>query len=246
MIEIVERAFAQELLGVSSKASRLADFIWTVFNIGGTVPVNALKEQFAEADEYVSVLSKAGIIRYSLGGFINKNQRKESISVFVSEEFSKMLRAGIKRKEFENILYRQYGEKIMPHCRSELTEPLAAMLTSVIYYATPHKPVFVNTVVRKAAKVCMKRQVECKDLLDYYLHKFLGLVMFETGSTINLSVRSKQRARSYPRIWDMYVRLPKEKPAEEEIKKPEERKVISTKVSEQEKKLRGYFPWLKL
>ena len=44
-------------------------------------------------------------------------------------------------------------------------------------------------------------------------------------------------------------KAPKSKPKEareEEIRKPEPRRVVSSKVSEQEKKLRGYFPWLKL
>ena len=80
MLEIIEKAFAPELLGVSSKATGLSDFIWTVFKIGGTVPVHTLDEQFEKAGEFVEILSKAGILRYSLGGFINKNQRKESIS----------------------------------------------------------------------------------------------------------------------------------------------------------------------
>jgi hypothetical protein len=249
MIEIIEKAFAPELLGVSSKASKIVDFIWTIHNIGGTVPVNALSEQFSRTDEYVSVLSKAGIIRYSMGGFISKGQRKESVSVYISEDFHKLLASGIKRKEFENVLFRNYGERLVPFCRSDLTEPLAAMLTSVIFFATPDKPVFVNTVVRKAAKICIKRYVECTDMLDYYLHKFLGLVAFETGSMINLSVRSKQRVRAFPKIWEMYMRVPPEKPKEareEEIRKPEPRRVVSSRVSEQEKKLRGYFPWLKL
>lgn len=247
MLEIIEKAFAPELLSVSSKASELTDFIWTVFKIGGTVPVNTLSEQFEKAGEYVEVLSKAGILRYSLGGFINKNQRKESISVFVSEDFSSLLPKGVRRKEFEYKLYSKYGEKLMAFCRTDLTEPLAVMLTSVIFFATPSKPVFVNMVVRKGAKVCLKRYVECKDLLDYYLHKFLGLVTFESGSTINLSVRSKQRVRAYPKVWEMYVRQYKEKPKEEELKSPiVERRAPPSKVSEEEKKLRGYFPWLKL
>jgi hypothetical protein len=247
MFEIVEKAFAPELLGVSNKASKIADFVWTVFKIGGTVPVSTLSGQFEKAGEYVDILSKAGIVRYSLGGFINKEHRKESVSVYLGEDFVKMLSPSIKRKEFEVVLYRNFGGKLMPYCRSDLTEPLAIMLTSVIFYATPQKPVFVNTVVRKAAKVCLKRHVECKDLLDYYLHKFLGLIAFETGSTINLSVRSKQRAREYPKIWDMYVKEPKEKPKGDEIDKPQEKRPVqSNKVSEQEKRLRGYFPWLKL
>jgi len=246
MLEIIESAFAQELLSVSSKASQLADFIWTVFNIGGTVPVNALSDQFDHAGEHVDVLAKTGIIRYSLGGFINKSQRKESISVFISEDLAKMLVPGIKRKDFENILFRNYGDRLMPYCRSELTEPLAVMLTSVLFYATPDSPVFVNTVIRKGVKVCMLSYVECKDILDYYMHKFLGLVTFETGSMINLSVRSKQRARAYPKIWEMYLKAHKEKPREEEMKMPEEKRVVPSKVSEQEKRLRGYFPWLKL
>ncbi|MBN2330284.1 MAG: hypothetical protein JXC85_00555 [Candidatus Aenigmarchaeota archaeon] len=247
MIELVEKAFSSELLSVSSKASKLMDFIWTVYKIGGSVPMNTLQEQFDKADEYVEVLSKAGIMRYSLGGFINKSQRKESISVYVSEDFSGILPKGIRRREFEEKLFGKYGERLIGSCRTDLTEPLAVMLTSIIFFAAPNKPVFVNMVVRKGAKVCLKTYVECKDLLDYYLHRFLGLVMFESGSTINLTVRSKQRVRAYPKIWEMYIREYKEKPKVEELKSPMvERRPVPGKVSEQEKKLRGYFPWLKL
>lgn len=246
MIETIEKAFASELLGVSPKANRLADFTWNVYNIGGTVPVNALTGQFDKTDEYVSILSKAGIMRYSFGGFINKGSRKESISVYVSEDFLNALSPGIKRKEFENVLFRNFGDRLMPYCRSDLTKPLAVMLTSLVFFATPDKPVFLNTVVRKASKVCMKGYVECKDMLEYYLHRFLGLVTFETGSMINLSVRSKQRVREYPKIWETYLKEHKEKPAEEMEKPPEPKSAVPSMVSEQEKKLRGYFPWLKL
>lgn len=251
MLEQIEKAFAPELLSVSHKASQLVDFTWTVYNIGGTVPVTAVEEQFEKAEDFVSILSKAGIVRYAMGGFINRDQKKLSLSVTISEELARQFPHGVKRKEFENIIFRNHGEKLISHCRSNLTEPLAVMLTSIIFYAAPERPAFSNTIVRRTAKVSMKTQIECQDILDYYLHRFLGLITIETGSLINLSVRSMQRVRMYPRIWEMYVRpyKEKEKPKEEEIKRPSpvvEARPPPTKASEQEKRIKAYFPWLKL
>ena len=75
---------------------------------------------------------------------------------------------------------------------------------------------------------------------------------FETGSLINLSVRAKQRVRIFPKLWDMYARPYQEKPKEEaprprlvpQITRPTS--TPTTKGAEQEKKLKGYFPWLKV
>jgi hypothetical protein len=252
MLEMIEKAFAQELLSVSYKASRLVDFAWTIRNIGGPVPVSAVGEQFEDAEDYVSVLSKAGVLRYAMGGFINRDQKKQSLSVSLSEDLTRLSSRTTTRKEFEDIVFRNHGDKLIPHCRTNLTEPLAVMLTSIIFYSTPSKPAFSNTIVRRAAKVCMTTHVESQNILEYYLHRFLGLVTYETGSLLNLSVRSRQRVGMYPKIWEMYGRIYQEKPREIE---PRPRQVAqisppprtpTTKASEQEKKLRGYFPWLKL
>ncbi len=249
MLEQIEKAFAPELLSVSNKASQLVDFAWAVCNIGGAIPLSALETQFPKAEEYVSILSKAGIMRYAMGGFINRDQKKQSLSISLSESLLALHSKGIRRKEFENIIFRDYGDKLISSCRSGLTEPLSVMLTSIIFYATPEKPAFSNTIVRKASKVAMKTHVECQNILDYYLNRFLGLATLETGSLINLSVRSKQRVRMYPKIWGMYVRPYQEKreePARNTFTQQVVKPAPSDKMSEQEKKLRGYFPWLKL
>lgn len=251
MLEQIEKAFAQELLSVSHKATGLLDFAWAVCNIGGAIPISAVQTQFKNAEEYVSILSKAGVMRYAMGGFINRDQKKQSLSISLSESLLDLHSKGVRRKEFETIIFREYGDKLISHCRSELTEPLAVMLTSIIFYATPDKPAFSNSVVRKASNVSMKTHMECQNILDYYLHRFLGLVTFETGSLLNLSVRSQQRVRNYPKLWETYVRpyQDKEKPKEEEIKMPEpvvQAREHTTKASEQEKRIKAYFPWLKL
>ena len=244
MLDMVETAFAPELLGVSMKAGRLADFAWAAYKIGGTIPMTAFQGQFEKAEEYVSLLSKTGVMRYALGGFINRDQKRESLSVCINEDFKKLLAPNARRKEFGEILFRNFGERMMPYCRTELTEPLAVMLTSIIFYATPDKPAFVNIVLRKASKASMRSYIECNEMLDYYLNKFLGLVALESGSLINLTVRSKQRIRSFPKIWDMYVTEHRAKT--EEIPKQEHKSPPSESIMEQERKLRGYFPWLKL
>ncbi len=252
MLELIEKAFAPELLLVSHKAARYMDFAWTVKNIGGAVPITAIEEQFEKPDEMVESLSKAGVLRYAMGGFINRDQKKQSISVAVNEEITSQLPKNYRRKDFDNVVFRNHGEKMIQSCRSDLTEPLTVMLTSIIFYATPDKPVFSNTIVRRAAKVCMRSHLECQNILDYYLSRFLGLVTFEAGSLVNLTVRSKQRVRLYPKIWEMYVRPYQEKPEEEDVRPSIISEVArptiapTTKASEQERKLKGYFPWLKL
>jgi hypothetical protein len=250
MLEMIEKAFAPELLSVSSKAARFVDFAWTIYRIGGSVPVSVLGEQFDNAEDMVSLLSKAGVLRYAMGGFINRDQKKVSVSVTLSEDLARQLPQNVRRREFEDIVYRNHGDNIIAFSRTDLTEPLAIMLTSILFYATPERPAFSNTIVRRAAKASMKDHVHCQNVLDYYLNRFLGLVTFETGSLLNLSVRSQQRVRKYPKLWETYVRVyqDSEKP-KEAIKRPESVAPVrepTTKASEQEKKLRGYFPWLKL
>ncbi|UCD03332.1 MAG: hypothetical protein JSV63_01705 [Candidatus Aenigmatarchaeota archaeon] len=251
MLDLIEKAFAKELLSVSQKADEVVEFAWTIYNIGGNIPVTALGGQFQDAETTVADLSKAGILRYAMGGFINRDQKKLSLSVTLSEDLARQLPQHASRKDFEGILFRDYGEKIIPVCRTNLTEALAAMLTSIIFYATPERAAFANTIVRRAANVSLKTHLDCQNILEYYLHRFLGLVTFETGSLLNLSVRSKQRVRMYPKIWDIYVRPFQEKEREEEpvprVFEPQAARPAPTdKESEQEKKLRGYFPWLKL
>ncbi len=250
MLDLIEKAFAPELLSISQKANGLVEFAWTIYNIGGTIPVTALDKQFQKTENIVADLSKAGVLRYAMGGFINRDQKKLSLSVTLSEDLARQLPEKVSRKDFEKILFRDYGEKIIPLCRTDLTEPLAAMITSIIFYATPERPAFSNTIVRRSAKVSLKTHLECQNILEYYLHRFLGLVTFETGSLINLSVRSKQRARAYPKIWEMYVRPFREKEKNEEpvpkVFTSPPRTPSTDKESEQEKKLKGYFPWLKL
>ena len=245
MLEFVERAFAPELLRVSPYANDLVDFLWTVYNMGGNISTHVLFEQFPLANDYITPLSKAGLVRYALGGFMNKNLKKESIIVSIDGDFEKVAAGQTNRKDFEDLVFRNYGEKLIPHCRSVLTEPLAIMLTSVIYYATPSTPVFVNKVVRRAARMSMKSQIQCRDWLDYYLHRFLGLVAFETVSMVNLSVRSKQRIMNYQKVWELYSTEHKDK-IKDEPKADEPKKLSSIVTSEQERKLKSYFPWMKL
>jgi len=244
MLEIVEEAFAPELLGVSHKAAALADFAWIVFRAGMAVPLDSLRWQFPDADGHVSVLSKAGIMRYSLGGFINRDQKKESLSVYADEDVAKACSQCVRRKEFGESLFRNFGKTLAPYCRTDLTEMLAVMLTSLIYFATPTKPALVSTVVRKASKICLKDYTEASNALDYYLNRFLGLVTYESGSLINLSVRSQQRVRGSPKIWAMYLSQPTEK-QKDEITKPVPKPVPSSEASQQERKLKGYFPWIR-
>jgi hypothetical protein len=249
MLDVVEKAFAPELLSVSSRAAGFVDFAWTVYRIGGAVPVGILGQQFAKAEDMVSVLSKAGVLRYAMGGFINRDQKKLSLSVTLSEDLARQLPDGVRRKDFENILYRSFGDRMIPFSRTDLTEPLAIMLTSIIFYATPERPAFSNTIVRRTAKVSMKDHMHCQNMLDYYLSRFLGLVSYETGSLINLSVRSRQRVRANPKIWELYVK-PYQAKEEKEHDSPPEFQLPpvqpTTKASEQERKLKGYFPWMKL
>ena len=251
MLDTIEKAFAQELLKVSHNAGRIMDFAWTLYKIGGAVPLKVVAEQFPDAEDFVSKLSKAGMARYAMGGIITKGQAEQSISVSLREEVLSLFSPGVRRKEFEDTIYRNFGDRLIQSCKSDITEPLTVMLASVIFFATPQKPVFSNTIIRKAAKQCMRDHSECKDLLDYYLNRFLGLISFDMGSMINLSVRSKQRVRMYPRIWQMYVTDQKNKNPQEtekreaELPRRPERKPES-KMSEQEKKLKAYFPWLKL
>jgi predicted hydrolase (HD superfamily) len=48
----------------------------------------------------VTTLSKAGVLRYALGGFINRDQKKLSLSVQLSEPLLSLSRGGMKRKDF--------------------------------------------------------------------------------------------------------------------------------------------------
>ncbi len=248
MLQTVERAFAPELLSVSHRAGRLADFSWAVSSIGEAVPVKVISGQFPDAEELVTVLSKSGVLRYALGGFINRDQRKLSLSVQLDPRLSALPGNGMRRKEFEAVLFREFGERLIPHCRTALTEPLAAMLTSVIFYATPGKPVFSNTIVTRASRTCIMTHSECQDMLDYYLHRFLGLVSMDSGSLVNLSVRSVQRAKAHPAIWEMYVKGRAERCVEKERTNAEAaaQKPPPPEMSYEERKLRSYFPWIKL
>ena len=249
MLEMVESAFREDLLSVSPKASRLADFAWLLYSIGGPVPVKAVSGHFDRPDDCIEILTKTGILRYALGGFMDGEQKRESFSLLLADDLASRLPAGITRKDFQNFLVREYGDRMMPYCRSPLTEQLSVMLTSIVYYATPARPVAAELVLKRAGKVSMKTYEECRDVMDYYMTRLLGLVTPEAGAAVNLSAKSQHRIMAFPKIWELYIREPQDRIMNGngvETGKQEPPNHMSKKISEQEKKLRGYFPWLRL
>lgn len=242
MINVVERVFARDLLRVSPDANKLLDFTWKIRKIRGFVTLQFLSQNFEDAEEILAFLSRVGIVTWSGIGIVKGEIKKDSVNVSFSEDFEKLLSKVKNKKSFGDLLFERYGEKLIPYCTTDLTQSLATMLTAMVYYATPEKPVFVNKIMRQTIKAMFKSFVECKEILDHYLCNFLGLVEFKNPSLINLTSKGKDKLKAVPELWLAYQKEHTEDMPMEKL--PPRIQIVDTD-RESLKKLKTYFPWLK-
>lgn len=238
MLDLVEETFAEYLLKISYPMDQLIDFAWTIYKIGGQSPMRSLSH-FRETQDKVDTLSKTGIISWATSG-VGKEFDMKSISVSLTEDFAEIINRGISRSEFKRFLFEKYGKDLIRFCKSELTKAAVYMLAFVIKYASPGRPVLSNTVVRQVSSIGMKSFGEGMDIVNYWLHKFLGLLKVD-GSFVNLSEKSLGLIKENPYLWKVYNVEYREKTGPE----PEKPKPKAPGTDKLERSLRGHFPWLK-
>jgi hypothetical protein len=100
----------------------------------------------------------------------------------------------------------------------ELMKRLSTVLSAVIAYASPEEPAFLNKVYRAvgqdiSGEVTPESLTQAKELLEYYLYKYLGLVQPIGSFAVNLSVKAAEVVGKNPELLDAYKSKSKNAPA---------------------------------
>jgi hypothetical protein len=90
---------------------------------------------------------------------------------------------------------------------------LSTVMAAIITYATPEEPAFLNKVIRAAGEdaggnVTTESLNQSKDILEYYLHKYLDLVQPVGSFAVNLSGKAVQIVARNPELSGVYKSRP--------------------------------------
>lgn len=252
----VEAAFVEDLLKLSPRASDYVDILWILHKIGTIVPIKFVTFQL-ETDEDVKnkikFLSETRLIVWHAFG---TSGEVEDANIFLSldKDFANFVidKEPLTKDMFAALTFEYAGQKLIGFCRNELTDFITAMLFLIIKYATPEKPTFVGRIVRELNRSWGVSPLECKEVLNYYVDRLLGLVKIEDGILINLSRKAVKRIskdeeilKAYEEEYKPEVIEKEEKAVEKPIEKPVA-KYYSEEEEERLRKLRQQFPWMGL
>ena len=211
ILESTERAFMGEFIRLSPKINELSEILWFVFRMGGSVSNNIISPRFPDAGKDVQNLVGMGILREMDAG-------TEKVVAF-SERFEMKLfnknLSDISVTDIFDTLVDGYSKDLGKRYKlDELIKKLSTVLSAVITYATPEEPAFLNRVFRAVSEE-MSGEVspaslnQAKELLEYYLFKYLGLVQPVGSFAVNLSVRAAQVVGKEQELLTAYKSRPK-------------------------------------
>jgi len=212
IIEPTERAFMGEFIRLSPKINELSEMLWFVFRMGGSVPANIINPRFPEAKKDLQNLSEMGIIKGVNGaqdGILTFNERFES--KLISKNLTDISAADI----FETLVDGYSKELGRRYQLDELIKKLSTVLASVIYHATPQEPAFLNSVFRSVGgdeaggEVTPETLRQAKELLEFYLYKYLGLVQPVGSFAVNLTPKAVEVVNRTAELADVYKNKPK-------------------------------------
>lgn len=252
MREKVESVFAEDLLELSPKALEYVEILWMVHNMSLPVPLKFISFHLGqyqpwEIENKIKIMSESGLITWFGGGELNSDSLgkslidAESSKIFVT--LDNKLKSLLAEKNpsdkdaFKNIVFNYAGKRIMFYCRNKLIDFLVTALQMIILDAEPKKPVFMGKLIRDLYSIWKISPYEIKQILYYYMHKFLGLVEIEDGIFIKLSEKAIKKMEKDNELFKIYT---KEYRPEIKIEPP------STPIwsGEELKKIREQFPWV--
>ncbi|MBN1896436.1 MAG: hypothetical protein JW789_01775 [Candidatus Aenigmarchaeota archaeon] len=229
--EVTEKAFLGEFIRLSPKINELSEILWFVFRMGGSISNSIITPRFPDADGDLKNLVEMDILKEMDAG-------NDKVVAFSENFESKLIRKNLNDISVTDIfdtLVDGYSKELGKRYKlNELIKNLSAVISSVISYATPEEPAFLNKVFRSVSEdisgeVTPESLNRSKELLEYYLYKYLGLVQPVGSFAVNLSTKAAQVVAKNPQLLDAYKAKiansapgkKSEKPAPEE--KPEEK-----------------------
>ena len=211
ILESTEKAFMGEFIRLSPKINELSEILWFVFRMGGSVSSSIITPRFPDAGKDVQNLVGMGILREMDAG----NEKVVAFSErFETRLFNKNL-SDIAVTDIFDTLVDGYSKDLGKRYKlDELIKKLSTVLSAVITYATPEEPAFLNKVFRAVStemsgEVTSSSLNQAKELLEYYLFKYLGLVQPVGSFAVNLSVRAAQVVGKEQELLSAYKIRPK-------------------------------------
>lgn len=216
LVDITERAFLGEFIKLSPKVNELSEILWFIFRMGGSVTRGVITPRFPDADVDIRNMVEMGILREMESG---KDRVITFSDGFEGRLITKNL-SDITVNDIFDMLVDIYPKEMGRRYRlTELMKNLSSVMAAVITYATPDEPAFLNKVFRavgeEKAEVTPESLNQAKEMLEYYLNKYLGLVQPVGSFAVNLSGKAAQLVAKSPELSSVY----KSRPAEGE-KKP--------------------------
>ncbi len=249
MREKVESVFVEDLLELSPKATEYADILWMIHNMSMPAPLKFIafhlsEHQPWEVENKIKILSESGLITWFGSGEINSDllgkylSEVEGTEIFVTLDNklkSLITVQNISKDDFKNIVFNYAEKKIVFYCRNKLIDFLVTALQIIILDAEPNKPIFIGKLIRELYSVWKISPQESKQILYYYLYKFLDLIKIEDSIFVNLSEKAIKKMEKDNELFKIYT---KEYKPEGKIELP-----APTLWSDEElKKIRQQFP----
>ncbi len=223
IIDTTEKAFLGEFIRLSPKINELSEILWFVFRMGGSVSNNIITPRFPDADGDIKNLVEMGILKEMDAG-------ADKVVAFTEKFESKLINKNLNDIAVTDIfdtLVEGYSKDMGKRYKlDELIKRLSTVIASVISYATPEEPAFLNKVFRSVSAdisgdVTPESLNQAKELLEYYLYKYLGLVQPVGSFAVNLSARAAQVVAKNPDLLDAYKTGNKEPSPAKKAEKPQ-------------------------
>ena len=246
----LENVFVVDLLELSPKAIEYADILWLIYKMKAPVPLKFVsfhlnEYQPFEIENKLKILSEAKLIewfghgKYSIGKPIAAFENSE-IFLLLSKELNSIISdKEVTQDAFRNMIFEHAGNKLLFYCSNKLIEFLITALSKIILDASPSKPIFIGKLIRELCSMWRISLQECKQILYYYLYKFLNLIEIEDGIFVNISYKAFNKIRQDQELLKIYFKQYKPKL---EIQKP----IMRHWNDKEAEKLRKHFPWVGL
>ena len=212
IVEITEKAFLGEFIRLSPKINELSEILWFVFRMGGSVSSSIITPRFPDAGGDLKNLVEMGILREMDAG-------NEKVVTFSEKFESRLINKNLNDISVTDIfdtIVDGYSKDVGKRYKlDELIKRLSTVISAVISYATPEEPAFLNKVFRAVShdmggEVTPESLSQAKELLEYYLFKYLGLVQPVGSFAVNLSTRAAQVVAKNPDLLEAYKNKAKE------------------------------------
>lgn len=233
IIDITEKAFLGEFIRLSPKINELSEILWFVFRMGGSVSNNIITPRFPDADGDLKNLVEMGILKEMDAG-------NDKVVAFSENFETKLIRKNLNEISVTDIfdtLVDGYSKDMGKRYKlNELIKNLSTVISAVITYATPEEPAFLNKVFRSVSEeisgdITPDSLNRSKELLEYYLYKYLGLVQPVGSFAVNLSTRGAQVVAKNHQLIEAY----KGKGADPSLPKKQEKPTLPEEKTEEPK-----------